>query len=550
MLLDISDRFSYMNLFKIIPVVALLLGWAAAIQWVDRDTDVVKTKREQWNVIVISGGLVGYFALFVPPWHGPLFLVGIGFWLLLAGGAIVAYVVHRNGRVIPSARVLTIDHFKRSVLGSGKKKAIKNKGQRVRIEDHKGNYVERPDEPELVYEYDAAQDFLHDVLWRRALDVDILAGKEVYRVVYRIDGVPTERPGGIPIEDGERLFRFLKRNAGLNIEEIRRPQTGKMKMGLLSATDTEVTEVHSSGTTAGERLRLHVAATANVMRIHELGFMPARLDKVRQILNQPTGLLLLSATPQNGLTTTQYAVLRSHDAYIQNIHTLERKRLVELDNMTQQIYDGANPEINYARMLQSVLRREPDVVMVSECQDRETAQVASRAAADDRKIYLGIIAKDSFDALTKYLSFVDDNSLAASALVGVVNQRLMRILCEECRQAFNPDAATLKKLNLPADKIDMFYRPPTEPVLDKKGNEIICQNCQGTGYVGRVGVFELMIVDDAVRKLIAEGASVNSIKKQCRKNRMYYLQEEALLKVIDGTTSMNEVLRGLRDGGK
>ena len=87
-------------------------------------------------------------------------------------------------------------------------------------------------------------------------------------------------------------------------------------------------------------------------------------------------------------------------------------------------------------------------------------------------------------------------------------------------------------------------------MLDKKGNEIICQNCQGTGYVGRVGVFELMVVDDSVRKLIAEGASVNRVKSQCRKNRMYYLQEEALLKVIDGTTSMNEVLRGLRDGGK
>ncbi|UCF34116.1 MAG: hypothetical protein JSV78_02180, partial [Phycisphaerales bacterium] len=128
--------------------------------------------------------------------------------------------------------------------------------------------------------------------------------------------------------------------------------------------------------------------------------------------------------------------------------------------------------------------------------------------------------------------------------------RLARILCTECRQAFKPDEATLKKLNLPAGKIDRFYRPPPEPVLDKKGNEIICPNCRGTGYVGRTGVFEVLVVDPAIAKLLSQGASVNRIKSQCRKNKMYYLQEEALLKVIDGTTSMNEVLRVMRETDK
>jgi type II secretory ATPase GspE/PulE/Tfp pilus assembly ATPase PilB-like protein len=108
----------------------------------------------------------------------------------------------------------------------------------------------------------------------------------------------------------------------------------------------------------------------------------------------------------------------------------------------------------------------------------------------------------------------------------------------------------LKKLNLPAEKIEHFHRPPTEPILDKKGNEIICPNCQGTGYVGRTGVYELLVVTEPIARLIGEGASINRIKSECRKNRMYYLQEEALLKVIDGTTSMQEVLRSLRENGK
>jgi general secretion pathway protein E len=224
--------------------------------------------------------------------------------------------------------------------------------------------------------------------------------------------------------------------------------------------------------------------------------------------------------------------------------------MLDLDNITQRVYDGTNDDVNYARMLQSVLRREPDVVMVSECEDHETAVIATRAAGEDRKIYMGITAQDCFDALSKYLRLLDDNAAAGKGLIGVINQRLIRLLCTECREAFKPDPATLKKLNLPVDKIDRFHRPPTEPLVDKKGREITCPNCQGSGYVKRTGVFEMLVVDKDVAGLIAEGASINRIKSQCRKNKMYYLQEEALLKVIDGTTSMQEVLRCLRNSTK
>ncbi len=544
------DRFSYFNPWKILPVVVLTFLWAKTLEWVDKDTDVVKTKREQWNVIVVSGGLVAYMLLFLPQWKGALYFAGLGAWTVVAFGSVVWYIIHRNGRVVPTAKVLTPGHLQRVISGqSSSGKAIKDKGQRIRVFDQKKEYIERPEDPETVYEYDTAQDFLFDVLWRRATEVDVLAGKESYRVVYKIDGVATERDT-LPVEDGERIFRFLKRSAGLNIEEIRRPQTGKIRFATLSEEPEGDTEVTTSGTTAGERLHLHVGAGKQLMRIHELGIAEVRLEALRELLNRPTGLMIVSAPPQHGLTTTQYAILRAHDAYIQNIHTLEKKRMIELDNITQQIFDPSNAEVTYARMLQSVLRREPDIVMASNCEEREVAQIAARAGADDRKIYLGMNAQDCFDATDKYLKLVDDNHLAAGALIAVLNQRLLRILCEECREAFKPDTATLKKLNLPGDKIDMFYRPPTEPLVDKKGNPIICESCQGTGYVGRVGCFELMVIDDATRTLIAEGATINRIKSQVRKNKMYYLQEESLLKVIDGTTSMNEVLRALKSGGK
>jgi type II secretory ATPase GspE/PulE/Tfp pilus assembly ATPase PilB-like protein len=548
----ISDSAILVNPLKILAVILLTFGWAAVAQWIDKDTDAVKTKREQWNFIAMAGALVGFFALlFVPLWQGPLFFAGVAVWLAIAGGAVFLYIMHRNGRVTPNARVLTPAHFKRLLAGGPKKaRKGKSKGHRVRVENHEGKFVEPPDDLAEFEEYEAAQDFLYDVLWRRASDVDVLAGKEKYRVVYRVDGVATENKEGLTPEVGERVFRFLKRVGGLNVEEIRRPQRGRVEIHLLAETDKSgKTEVITSGTTAGERLQLHVQGQSRLLRTHELGMAEARHEALKQMMAKPTGLVLFSAPPGHGLTTTQYAVARGHDAYMQNIHTLEKKPLLEVDNVTQQVYD-LNAGVPYARMLQTVLRREPDIVIVSDCEERQTSQIATRAALEDRKIYLGIQAADCFDALDKYLGLVEDYGAAANALLGVINQRLVRILCTECRQAFKPDEATLKKLNLPAGKIDRFYRPPPEPVLDKKGNEIICPNCRGTGYVGRTGVFEVLVADSAIAKLLSQGASVNRIKSQCRKNKMYYLQEEALLKVIDGTTSMNEVLRVMRETDK
>ena len=543
----------YVNLIKVGTVVVLLGLWAAATQWVDRDTYTVKTKREQWNVITISGGIVGFIALLVPPWVGPLFFVGLFFWLLLTGGALLAYVLHRNGRVVPAGRVLTKDHLKRIFApGGGGGKTVKDKGQRVRLEDHKDNPVAFPEDPEEALDYQVLQDFLYDLLWRRVSDVDMLAGREKYSLAYRVDGVASKRPEGIPPEDGERVFRYLKRLAGLNVEELRRPQTGKIHTSLLGDDRDNVshTMVHASGTTAGERLRLHFDHGPSLLRVKELGLAAQREAALQEILKKPSGMVLITGLPHNGITTTEYAVLRAHDVYMQNIHTLERRALIELDNITQRIYDGHDSDANFARTLQSVIRREPDVVLVGECEDSETAQVATRAAAETRKIYMGMHAKDCFDALSRYLHLVDDNRRAAKALIGVLNQRLIRVLCTQCREAFRPDPATLKKLNLPADKIDRFHRPPTQPLLDKKGREMICPACQGTGYVGRTGLFELLLIDAPVKQLIAEGAAINKIRTQCRKAKMRYMQEEGLLKVIEGTTSMNEILRSLRDNAK
>ncbi len=544
----IPDGTGYISLPKVGVVVVLLFLWALAAQWVDRDTNVVKTKREHWNMIVLVGGAVGFFVLFMVPLPGVLFGVGVAFWAILAGGALVLYVLHRNGRVVPTSRILTVDHVKRTFTALlGDKKKTVDKGMRVSIEDHDGRFVERPSDVERLREYEAVQDFMYEVLWRRATDVDMLAGKQKYRLVFNIDGVATEQEEGLAIETGDCIFRFLKRAAGLNIEELRRPQKGRILAALLNHNGNPgFTEVHTSGTTAGERMRLKIQSGPAIFRLPDMGIAPPRLEALRGLLGKSHGLLVVSSTPHHGASSTQYAILKSHDVYIHNIHALERRTMIDLDNITQQTYDGANTDVDYARMLQTVLRREPDIVLVADCDDRETIQVAAKAASEDRKVYLGLEAKDCFDTLARVLKFLDNPELASQALIGIINQRLVRKLCEECREAYKPDEKTLKKLNLPAEKIERFYRPPSEQRVDKKGREIVCAACQGTGYIGRVGVFELLVIDELIAKMIAHGSPLKAIKAQARKNKMYYLQEEGLLKVIDGTTSMNEVLRVLR----
>ena len=130
----------------------------------------------------------------------------------------------------------------------------------------------------------------------------------------------------------------------------------------------------------------------------------------------------------------------------------------------------------------------------------------------------------------------------AETLLGVTNQRLLRKLCLECRQAYVPDAKLLRRLNLPVDKIKQFFRPG-EVEYDKRGHPLVCEQCQGTGYYGRTGVFETLLLTEGLRKLIQENAPINAMREQYRKDKMLYLQEEALRKVIDGTTSIQEVLR-------
>jgi general secretion pathway protein E len=282
--------------------------------------------------------------------------------------------------------------------------------------------------------------------------------------------------------------------------------------------------------------------------VNEVGFTKPQLTEVEKLVERLDGLVLVTGPKESGVSSLLYAMLRSHDAFMRNIHTMETLKLMDVENVTQHVHDSKGGQVSFGRALQSVLRTDPDIVMVADCLDSETASLCADYALQ-KKMYLGMRATNTFEGLRKYMQLVGDNQLVARGLQIVTCCRLVRKLCTNCRKGYRPDLALLKKANLPTDQNRPFYRPPNREELevDKQGNPIICPVCQGSGYLGRTGIYEVLVVDDALRGLVSQGAPLQAIKAQARKGKMPYLQEVGLQKVMEGLTSINEVLRVTRE---
>jgi len=545
----------YISIGRVILIFLAMIPWLLFCQWLDKDVARLrKMNREMWNGVVLGGGVAALAIWLFLPWRSTgLFAAGFGIWFVLTVAVCGTYVMLRNGMVDAPNRVFTPRHIKAWFANLGKK-GRKDSGpslafERVKLTGADKKKVTVPEDPNQTAAYEAAQNLLFDALWRRATDVEMLLGANAARLAYRIDGVVVPRNELVTRESAEQAVGFLKRVAGLEIEEKRKPQKGTVSASIPGGMTGETRlEVITSGTTQHERLALKIVSDENRLRISDLGLTPPQRELFDQLVAKQGGLILVSGPRASGVTTTLYAALRCHDAFMQNLLTLEQMPLMDLENLTQYTYDSTKHEGSYARQLQTVLRREPDVVMVSDCLDRETAHLAVTAARNGKRIYMGVQSKDSFDALKRVLSLAGDTDGVSEALSGVLSQRLMRKLCVACRIAYKPDPQLLKKANLPIDKIEYFYRTPRpEECVDEKGNPKVCPNCQASGYFGRTGIFELMAANDAIREQIRAGQPVNTIRATARKNGMLYLQEIGLQKVIEGTTSMNEMLRVIRD---
>jgi type II secretory ATPase GspE/PulE/Tfp pilus assembly ATPase PilB-like protein len=529
----------YVNPWKLGTAAVLFLLWVLIAQWIDRDTVAVNTFRTVWNVASITCATIALALLLLLP----------NFWAAIAAFVVIhlafslIYVVHRNGLVLEDDKVCTAAHFRRLMtegFRSGQKKEKREVIERVRITGADREVVKIPEEEEAREQFGLSQDLLFDALWRRASLVEVIPVGQASKVRVSIDGVTSER-APLTRPEGDAILLFFKKVAGLSLEERRKPQKGQFLAVLGDAHRYDVV-ARTNGSTAGERLSLRVIGDEKDYKVDDIGLTSKQLEIVREAMNAERGMILLSAPPGEGLTTSIYSFARSHDAFLQNIQTIEYERELAINNITQHVYKPTDDK-TFVADLQRVVRTDPDVVVLPEIREREAAPLAAKAATGKQIMYVAVKALDLFDALKRWASMVGDAKLLAQSLLLVTHQRLVRVLCSSCKTPYKPDSAMLQKINMPADKV--LYRPP-QPQYDKHGNPILCQNCHGTGYVGRTGVFNMLVVDDDLRKVIARGASLADIKRAAVKKGALGLQQQALQKVFDGTTSIEEVVRATR----
>ncbi len=526
----------YISIIKLIGFVILFFAWLPLVGWIYQDGKAIDINEVTWSGVILGAGVAGAVVWLLVP----IYIVGMLFYLIAVGGTSLVYVKQRNARVLDFDRVLTIDHIK-SLLVSKEKKLEALKDFEFVTANKNVIPLPEPRTPEFLG-YKITYDLIKDAMWRRADSVAFAPTAQDYQVAYSVDGASLKQPS-IGRDQMSYLVHFLKSLADLDPKEKRKPQKGQFKVR--KKKDDIPWEVITAGSTAGEQVRLKHITQEGMARLTELGLMPEQREQLDMFRDIGQGVFIISGPPKSGVTTTLYALLRNHDAFMNSVSTLERQPSAQLPNITQNVFALSDTgTTTFAKKLQAVIRMGPDIIGVADCEDTETAQVACAAARDGKLVYITLKADSVIQALGKWLKYVGDKGIVASTLLGVSNQRLLRILCDECKQAYAPDKELFRKFNITAEKTKVLHRAG-KVQYDKHGKPFTCEHCQGTGFYGRSGVFELVTLNDELRKVIQRSKSLPEISTQFRRAKMLYLQEQSLRKVITGSVAINEMIRVL-----
>jgi len=528
----------YISPVKLVIFIIGFMAWLPLLGWVYQDAQQVRTNVKRWTTIIFCAGSIGQLLWLLIP----MFAVGLPLYIILLGVSSLLYVMHRNSLVDEFQKLLTVQHIK-SLFVNEQKILDKIEKGLVFVTANKNKVPPpAPKTPEF-FGYKTAQEFFDDAIWRRAEFVLITpAPDQQYAVNYIIDGV-TEKQNPRTREEVEYFVRYLKNLADLEVEEHRKPQTGRFTVQ--KDGKSFGWEVTTAGTSAGEQIRLRYTADYSFRKIDELGLMPDQLEQLKSVAKGPRGVFLVTGTKKSGVTTTFYSLIRNIDPFLNNINLLEKNPECEVPNVTQVAFALSDTgTTTYAKKFYQMLRTGPDIVGVEQGNDKEIANLACSLVKDNKATYMTYEAVSTIDAFVKWLSLVGDKALAINSLVGISNQRLTRKLCEQCRVPYEPNKDLLRKHNIPSDNITAFYRPG-ETAYNKRGKPILCTNCQGTGFHGRTAIFEVIILDPQTKQLLLQAKTVNDIATIFRRAKMLYLQEQAIRKVAQGVTSINEAIRAL-----
>ncbi len=533
---------SYINIL-------LLLVFAAVAfyvcNWAFLDARFVNTNQAAWGAIVLAGAVAGLAAAVAVP----IFFIGLPLGIILFGGAAVAYALHRNGLVTPALRVLTAAHLarlKRRLMG---RKAMDDGTGPASAANLEIVFMGLDDLPRRLAGGPPAQEHanrevervLYDAVRRGASAVGVVIRPQKAEVRFRVGG---EMVAGSDVERpaSDHFAATVKRLAGLDPNETRKPQQGRLRA--VVAGHTMELRVKTAGTVRGEQIAVRIIdVQASQMKLDDIGLPQAHLDTLREALAAKPGLVIISGPKDSGLTTTLHACLRHFDRFNNNVMAFEPHVDLEVENVQHVVVNQEDGPVATAEV-RSRIRMEPDIVAVDSLYVPEIAQILAETLKA-RSVLVSLRAADTSQAVERMAALFGSAQPLADRLQIVVNQRLVRLLCTGCREAYRPNPEFLRKANLGNRNVGLLYRPPTR-LEAADGKVVVCPKCRNERYVGRTAIFEVMPVDAVAREMIGRGSSAADVRTYVRKLGMRNLQEEGLQLVIEGRTSIEEVLRAIK----
>ncbi len=361
-------------------------------------------------------------------------------------------------------------------------------------------------------------------LRQRASDIHIEPGSESLRVRFRVDGFLKEELK-MPVYMTAPIVTRIKVVAGMDIAESRIPQDGRLAMEFPGANvDIRISTFPSIH---GEKVVMRLLdKNKMVFKLRQIGFTDENLEKFQQQIKKPNGMVLVTGPTGSGKSTTLYAALQEIDSSEANVTTVEDPIEYELPSITQSQVN-VRAGLTFASALRAILRQDPDVILIGEIRDLETANIAIQAALTGHLVFSTLHTNDSVGALARMVDMGVERFLIAASVEAIIAQRLVRVICPKCKvEAEVPH--DLKRL-----------RPDIEKVYKGAG----CKNCKMTGFKGRIAIFELLTIDDNTRKMIADHTNAVAIKNYAISNGMKTIFDDGLEKIKAGITTFEEILR-------
>ncbi len=366
----------------------------------------------------------------------------------------------------------------------------------------------------------------------KASDIHVEPFEKTLIIRYRIDGVlhEVETP---PRNIAPAVISRIKIMARLDIAEKRVPQDGRINLRVLGKEiDLRVSCVP---TLHGESVVMRILDKGSIQLfdIGKLGFPKDTYGQFQRLIHRPHGIILVTGPTGSGKTTTLYAVLNGLNSPDKKIITIEDPVEYQLEGVNQ-IHVNAQVGLTFASGLRTILRQDPDIILVGEIRDKETADIAIQASLTGHLVLSTLHTNDACGAITRLLDMGVEDYLIASTVIGVLAQRLVRVSCSECRKPVQMTPEILKDFGMPVEK-----GKPLPTAYSTEG----CKECGFTGYVGRKGIFEFLPVDDEIRSLVIGKPDTPKLRATAKRKGMRFLREDGFMKVLEGMTTPEEVLR-------